>query len=412
MAKSKIHAIRCTQCGSSIDLFGGHNVESIICPSCNSCLDGKDEYKVIATYLSKVKKAPKLPLKIGMKGVVKGVEFTVIGYIRYIEDGEKYYEFQIFSPTHGYAWLTREELYFVFSREVKDMPNDANLMDLSKGQKITVKGMEFLIIEKGYEKIDYVAGELTWRGRLGDGESYITGVKPPYLYTISREKNELTFTFGEYIEKQKIYAAFGIKEKVVKSPDSSLGTLGKQPRIIGYVLMPFLLSFLLCLALALYSIFMCPGKKIYTTTIPCKALTEGKVTKEFQVNTPHRLILVKLNCNFNNAWGFFNVSVRQGDEEFLNITKEIAYYSGYEGGESWSEGSQSADAYIRLPEKGKYQLYIEGEGGYGASGKGFKNQDLTVSVYENIMLSRYFIIATVIFGLITFISFSIWRNKK
>ncbi len=402
MAK-KVKAIVCTQCGSSLDLFGGHNVDTIVCPACNTCLDGKDEYKAVAQFMTLMKKMPNLPLKIGMKGTLKEVEWTVIGYIRYREDGEKYYDFQLFSPTHGYAWLTRNEYNYIFSRDVKDMPDIiGNPLDkLYTGVKFTARDMQFNVIEKGYEEIDFVAGELTWQGKVGDGTGYVTGAKPPYLYTISEERNEMSFSFGEYIDTELVYKAFGINEAAPKAQTVQKGGSKSSSLMLG---IPIILAFVVAIILIVAS-FVLSGKKIFSESYKCKELVEGKITKKFKVNGDNKLLLLDLKTNFSDAWGFFTLKIVKGETEYFTFNKEIAYYSGGYGEDRWSEGSRSEDVYIRLPEKGEYQIVIEGEGGHGISSKGFRNENLTVSIYNNVILSRYFIIAAILLGFILFILF-------
>lgn len=401
----KVKSINCTQCGNALDLFGGHNVETIICPACKSCLDGKDEYKVISQFLSATKKMPKLPLKIGMKGIIKDIEFTIIGYIRYKEDFEKYYDFQLYSPTHGYAWLTRNDYNYIFSREVKDLPDVDNPMSqLYEGQKFTARDITFNVFEKGYEEIDYVAGELTWRGQKGDSSSYVTGVKPPYSYTITEENNELSFSFGEYIETEKIYEIFGVKDDVPANSATPSPLLNSAIiQFFGFAIISF--------ALVIYFTVTGGGTKVFSEGINCRSLPT-KINKKINISTPNKLVLLNLKCSFDNAWGYFDVRITRDGKEYLNFAKNLSYYSGYEGGERWSEGSQSVDVYVRLPEAGEYELDVAGEGGYGNYGKGFSNKKLYISVYENVILTRYFIIATILLGIIGGICFTIQEGRK
>jgi hypothetical protein len=73
------------------------------------------------------------------------------------------------------------------------------------------------------------------------------------------------------------------------------------------------------------------------------------------------------------------------------MAKQIAYYSGYDGGEHWSEGSRDARAYFKVPEAGNYSLVLTGEGGTGNSGTRPPSVDLFVTVKEGIIVTRYFI---------------------
>ena len=123
--KTNINSMQCPNCGQAISLFGGHHIQTVVCSACNAILDPQKEFKKVAQFVYK-KNRPGLPLKIGMSGKIKGVEFTVTGIIKWKErdEGRYYYsyEFSLFSPTHGYAWLTREDGHYTFVRDVKDFP--------------------------------------------------------------------------------------------------------------------------------------------------------------------------------------------------------------------------------------------------------------------------------------------------
>ena len=51
------------------------------------------------------------------------------------------------------------------------------------------------------------------------------------------------------------------------------------------------------------------------------------------------------------------------------MAKEISYYSGGSGEDSWSEGSTEAGAFFRAPSTGEYSLEIFAEGGTGYRGR-------------------------------------------
>lgn len=78
------------------------------------------------------------------------------------------------------------------------------------------------------------------------------------------------------------------------------------------------------------------------------------------------------------------------------MAKQISYYSGVDGGESWSEGSERASAYFKVPEAGSYKLVIRGQGGRGSSSKAPPRANLTVTIKEGIIVSRYFVVLLVL----------------
>lgn len=400
---TNVRSINCTQCGASLDLFGGHNVQSIVCSSCGACLDGKDEYNVVSQFVKK-KRRPKLPIKIGMTATIKGVEFVVIGLTRWSERDEDgvYYsvEFQLFSPTHGYAWLARDDnLQYAFMREVKDLPDPPMSTSAPAGRKFKARDMTFRVYETGEETIDYVEGEMTWVAKVGDRDRYLTAISGDHIYEISEANGEMEFAYGDYMPVKEIDEAFGLKGTLRKptgrhpcQPPSPVGRAGRKAiwfAVISLLAMGTILWF-------------GRGKTVFLDSYKPSQFKNEVVTKSFKVSTPNSLMRMDLYCPLDNAWTFVEISVRKGDTQYFTISKEISYYHGYSGGESWSEGSHSASAYFKLPEKGSYQLSIWGEGGTGNSGKIMQNKSVRVTIKEGVIVSRYFIIATILFLVIWF----------
>ena len=116
-----LRAINCTACGAGLDVLGGGRVATHICPYCGTALDAQADYKVIASYSGIVR--PSSPLRPGMSGQIDGVTFTVIGTLgweeRYGGRTWTWVDHQVFSPTHGYAWLTVEDGHLIFSRRYR-----------------------------------------------------------------------------------------------------------------------------------------------------------------------------------------------------------------------------------------------------------------------------------------------------
>jgi hypothetical protein len=55
--------------------------------------------------------------------------------------------------------------------------------------------------------------------------------------------------------------------------------------------------------------------------------------------------------------------VNEADGTEYNFTKEVEYYHGYEGGESWTEGSRQGEAFLSKIPQGKYHINIYPEFG-------------------------------------------------
>ncbi len=387
-----VRAVNCTQCGAPLQLNGGHRVRSLSCGFCGAVLDAKDEYKVVKQF--KEIQRPSMPLELGMQGKIKGIEFTIIGVVQYRDsEGYAWLEYQIFSPTHGYHWLVFSEGHFVFSRRVREAP------EVSAIQKTTFKAkdMTFKVYESYLATVYFVEGELTYVAEVGDTASVTEGICPPYSFSRERTDTEEEFQFAEYLDREEVYRAFGVDE------------IPRRPRNIHacqpYVASPSRLSFsrlglwfaIPTVIIALAVFVLGGGSRLLTKRFSTQEVLNGAYSEEFQVSGKNSMMALKLSSDQDNAWAWYDISVVKDEQPIAILSKGISYYHGYEGGESWSEGSRSARAYFTLADPGTYRFYVEGTGGTGNNGNQPQNRGVTFDLYEDVIVSRYFFILALVF---------------
>lgn len=392
--KDQIRSIKCTQCGAPINLLGDNKVLSITCPYCLTCLDAFDDYKIIEQFQMG---RPSCPLKIGMMGTLKGTEFIIIGIVQFTESDAwgsyPWLEFLLFSKTHGYAWLCRENGHFVLVREVKDIPNrNISMTEPIKKTHFKVRDKTFTVFECSSASLTYVEGELTWIAQIGDRIQYLDAICPPYMYSVEQSKNEKEYSYGEYIEADEIHEAFGVKKKILKKGVFACEPFQVSPLFKGISIAGFIYAFL-SLGILFYMNSTYAG-----TTLPYRyidGLKNGTLGRSnpFTINNPRHLISMELSSPLRNAWAFYDVSIlNDQDEEVHGFGKELSYYSGVEGGESWSEGTTRAHAYFKVPEAGNYSVVVQAEGGEGEFSYDMQQQPLYINIKEGCKVIRYFVI--------------------
>lgn len=397
MTDSNIKSINCTQCAAPLSLHGGHRVESITCGYCGSVLDTKDEYKIVKQF--KDARRPTMPLQLGMAGKIKGVEFTIIGVIEYQSspDYAVWLEYMIFSPTHGYAWLVYDMGHFVFARRVRDLP-DGEINQVYKSG-FEARGHKFKVYDYGKTTINFVEGELTWIAEKGDKVKFIEGVSPPYSYSVETTANEKEYTLGEYLNYQEVYDSFGVKEGYMEP----YGVHGAQPYVaskltssvysVSKLFLP--VAFLIWLVILVLG----GGTQVFKDSIsPAEYLTsQTGAVRTFNITDTGNLVELKLHSNLANAWGWYDIEIRNSSGPLFSMAKQISYYSGFDGGESWSEGTRRATALFKLPTEGEYSLHVIGEGGQGEYATTPQKVALDIEINEGVIVSRYFFYLTIIF---------------
>ena len=392
---SEIRKIQCPQCAAPIPLYGGKDVLTIACSHCGACLDGQDEFKSFKQFKSL--KRPVVPLKIGMTGTVQNISFIIIGIVEFTQRDDwgnyPWAELLLFSKTHGYAWLCYENGHYVFGREVKDAPVGRAIGFNEPIFKTTIyaKDKSFKVFECASASITYVEGELTWRAGVGDKIDYLDAVSPPYIYCVEQGSTETEYFFGEYISPEKVHKSFGIADK----PEKPEGVFSCQPFTSFPVLKGIADAgsfFAVVSAISLLLIlFFYRGEVVFSQNV--QTLTGQESEYSFTVTRPNGLMAMHIYSPLSNAWANFDVSiVGDDDNEIYSFSKGLSYYHGYEGGESWSEGTQKAKAYFKAPEAGSYKLVISGEGGVEDWGDETMNISSVVTLKQGVKASRYFLL--------------------
>ncbi len=389
---AKARAVNCTQCGAPLDLHGGHRVRSLNCGFCGAVLDAKEEYKVVKQF--KDLHRPLMPLALGMRGKIKGIEFTVIGVVQYRDsEGYGWLEYQIFSPTHGYHWLEFSDGHFVFSHRVREMPNVSGIQK----SIFKAKGMVFKVYESYSASVVFVEGELTYVAQIGDSVAITEGICPPYSFTQERSENEEEFLFGEYVEPADVYEAFGVSEP--PRPPHKVHAI--QP----YVPSAFALGVsrvgrifaVIAVVLAIATFALGGGKSRLNTTFAAQQLVDGAYSEPFTVSGKASLMRLDLESSQNNSWAWYDMTILKEDEPVATLGKQISYYHGSSGGESWSEGSSSERVYFKLDKPGEYRFAIEADGGTGEQGGALVDRPLRFELREDVIVSRYFFVLALLF---------------
>lgn len=382
----RIAAINCTSCGGSLALYGGHRVRTLTCGYCGSVMDAHADYRVLEQF--KNLQRPNSPLKIGMELTIKGVSQTVIGVIEYAmrEEGITYswISHQLYSPTHGYSWLTLEDGHFVFSYRVRDLPQPLKATYLAPKTSIRAMGRTFLKYESVNAHIRYVEGELTWVAKIGDTVAETEAVDPPYIFSYESTQSEIEYSLGEYLDPETMTAVLGSDIPVLPGhgvhPAQPFrpGTLTRGAFWGGLIFAPIaVIALLVVLAIG-------GGTVIQQATVADPA-TGGTVP--FTATDASYLYQVSLDTSISNSWAYFEVDLlRDGEDvEIGSLGRDIEYYSGTDSDGRWTEGSRSAAATFHLPEPGDYELdirLVEAENMQSS-------HPVTVEVRENVYVIRY-----------------------
>lgn len=404
--------IDCPQCDQVIAVKTADAALSVVCPKCRHQLDlSRDTPTVLASLADK--KRPRVPLKLGKKGKLEDVEYEVVGHIRFVERSMwgTYFSDEFFlRPQEGPPrWLVLEDGHWAFGGEVTGQPvglshprHAIQQTTFAFGSGDAARTYKVFDQSESPNTIEYVEGELPWVAQIGDQTQYMDAICPPYILSAEWSSRELEWFLAEYISPEEVAEAFGLSETNFPEPD---GISPCQP----YEESEFYSESTIVVAFfALLSIFFLmnsfgAGNEVASLRVPLSELQNDQefVTQEFDILQAPGVIQAKVSCPVDNAWVYAQMAlIDSEDRALLDFDGEMSYYHGYEGGESWSEGSTYDSTVFRVDEPGAYKLLVAAKGGTGnnAAGLPLRAGGLQILVYDGVELTRYYLFFSLVLG--------------
>ena len=396
-------ALNCTTCGSPLPALAGHRAKALVCSYCGSVMDRHDGYKVLAQYRDMPR--PDGPFKLGDAGKVLGVHQTIVGIVgvKARIEGITYHwtNYQLYSPTHGYSWMTWSDGHLVHSRKVRDATDHSQTLFFTKNQ-FTAAGRTFRMYESYDAVIHYIEGELTWVPKPGDTTRVIDGIAPPLGFSLAMSGEEIESELQTYLDRRDVLEAFGFEDDLPRP----FGVHALQPFTPGefHASAARAAKYFLPLALigALGLSVAGGGSTIAKTHI--RNTAQGG-TVAFNAKDTARLMSIDMKAPIRNQWSWYDMTLLHRESgEKVEFGSGLEYYAGREGGESWTEGSQTATLRFKPPRTGLYILNIANtplDNSVSPSDRRqfAANAPLTVEVRENVFVSRYFWMLTLLLGL-------------
>ena len=357
--ETSVFSIKCTNCAAPLKILGGGRVTTVTCEYCGSVLDMEDHYKVVSQFHNKYR--PPVPFTLGMQGKIKGVKWTIIGWVSYKTVDfpiERWSEFFLYSPLYGYGWLIYEEGNLSFSKRVRDFP----LREWQeKGRPKTVfyqKG-HFIAAEDPYVvEIDFVQGELSWIAKADDKIRCwdYNGVNRKSL-SIEKSKQEAEVYLNEKLDAAQVYQSFRVKEeKQVKAKQTMTDKIFEEESLeetekafSTFTKWTFGLAAILFCAIVL-SFFI------------SKTLVEDSSNQPFvqmfTVSSDAFLTQIEIKAPTPAALDACRLTLYKSDKKVLSIDKNAIFPHNAYFGFTWAKGDDEIMIYLKLDE-GLYRVSLE-----------------------------------------------------
>lgn len=357
-ATIQARAFDCPACGAPLKV-AHEGIKAIGCASCGAVLDPADErVKILDDAHRRKRVEPLLPL--GSKGRLRDQELEIVGFMRrrMRADGTDYYwnEYLALDPENRQVWFTEYDGHWNLVRVV-------NRAVKQSGTTVREEGQTLRHFQSYRAFVHYVIGEFPWRVRLDEAAQVEDYVAPPLLYSKERTDNEVTWSRCEYLGHEEVQAAF--------KPPTLLprprGVYANQPNPYEErhrrVCRRFWQLAGLALAIHFLLVLLGPGGKVASQSLVFTPDDdEPKLSAEFVLDGQTNRLQVAHDTSLNNNWvGVNAILVNQDTGENWQASRELSFYSGVDGGESWSEGSQDQELVFADLPPGRYQLALESD---------------------------------------------------
>jgi hypothetical protein len=296
-------------------------------------------------------------IPLGSVGDIQGVKYVVTGCAfkkeRYAE--YTWHEYTLFSANTGLAFLTVHDGHWIFSFELDPAPDvkNADLM------------LDGLVYEKftSYNfRIEGADGEFPYTFRHLSKVRVAEFIHPPFLLSCEKWGEDLKWFKGEYLQPSDISKAFSFeapKREGVGYIQPYHSKIRKKPLMI-------LSAFIAAIWMVLQVYYLQDAKEefVFSDTYDITDSTNAKdiYTKSFDLKYGSKNVQLNMVGNVENSWAYAAVTlVNERTGDVYDMDMEVEYYSGYEDGESWQEGSSEQSKIISSIPEGRYHLVIHPE---------------------------------------------------
>jgi ribosomal protein S27E len=396
-ANVSVRSVNCPNCGAAtaVRMFG-HAV-NVVCQSCQSILDAANPgVTILQKFKEAVRHEPLIPL--GTRGTLLDTQYEVVGFqVRQIVvDGDAYQwrEYLLFNPYREFRYLTEYAGHWNVVSTLRALPAGGATPDGSAPR--TFQGQTYRHFQSATAATVFVLGEFPWQIRVGDKANTADYVAPPKMLSaeINADK-EVTWSLGHYLSGADVWKGLSLPGE----PPEASGVFADQPSPFGSVpgALWRIATLLVAVATVLWMVHVMTAKRkqSFSQTYvfdPNSVQDASLVTPIFELDGRPSAVRVETRTNLDNQWMSVGYALINEDTgQAYDFAREVSYYHGTDGGESWTEGSIDDSVILPHIPPGRYFLRIEPEGDRGS-----RTVQYRVTVVRDVSTSLWFLGALVL----------------
>jgi hypothetical protein len=227
-------------------------------------------------------------------------------------------------------------------------------------------GVTYKPFQKAVARTGFVIGEFPWRVCIGEAVTMTDFVSPPNILSSESTASETTWSVGKYVAGEEIWKAF----KLPGAAPQPQGVYANQPNPYkGKPSSGFkLFGLFVFIAFMIMVVFGMSHKSdpVFTGNFkydPTAQTEQSVVSQPFELSGSHSFaVKIESRANVQQNWLYLAIALVNVDtNESYDFSEMLSYYSGVDGGESWSEGSTNQDTTVHRVKPGRYYIRIDPE---------------------------------------------------
>jgi hypothetical protein len=298
--------------------------------------------------------------------VLKDINFEVVGVLKKAEDNAyTWQEYYLYNAKVGYRFLTESQGHWIFLEELKDK----TLISEDSYDNEVHYDHEYYRLFSDYEaSIKSANGEFPIDLRKVSKTLVKEYILPPFLITSEKNDQVKDWFRGEHLSGDELDEALQGKIHLPESFDVGVVEPYK-PRVWFSELMQ--INVVAVVLLLIIQGYFSKSELVFEKKFNPETISEMRtvgsgydslkvyISPSFQLKNGNANVEFTLEANVNNNWletDIVLVNDKTGDE--YNVSMGVEFYSGVEGGESWTEGSKETDSMIEKIPEGLYHLEV------------------------------------------------------
>lgn len=384
--RAEVAAVSCPSCGAGLQALGGGRVVLQVCAHCGAAMDAVENYRLLKTFAHRQR--PETPFQLGMQGQILGTGWTVIGILGWAEahNGQSWNwtDHQLYSPTHGYAWLTLEDGHLILTRACREALAPAWLTSLAveaaeHRPDLRARGRTYRYYETSDARISYAEGEFSSRVMVGDWVQSLCFLSSDEMLTLTQSGPAREVELSTWLPQGETWASFGLTPQ---EPIWRVHPLQPYRPWRDEVYLTRVGGAVAVASCLLGIVLLGQGEAIRPVVQP--GTGPLVLEAELPITRAQGLAQLQVSTDLMNAWSGVEVEMTAPDgTPIFQMSRDLGYYEGYEDGEHWSEGDQTLSITFRPTVAGDYALAVNvSEGGTGDASDGSPIRSMRLAAWQ------------------------------